>query len=132
MLTLDVTYEDFDGELKEEKFNFHLTKLELARWDQENGGIVQVGERISQSPDAQPVLELVEEIVRRSFGVRRGDKFVKDPEETAAFLASEAYSEIVFGFIEDPMELVNFIKGILPKSFASEIDDSEIRAKLQA
>ena len=47
--------------------------------------------------------------------------FVKNELNTNAFLASEAYSELFMSFFEAD-NLINFIKGIMPKSLMEEVE----------
>ena len=122
MITIDIIHEDADGEEVITTTHFHLTKLDLMKLDQELGGFESYLERIKQSSHPEEILSVVEDIVRRSYGVRKGDRFLKNPEETEFFISSDAYSELFIELLSDPTKMIDFITGILPKTVVDQAD----------
>jgi hypothetical protein len=77
-------------------------------------------QRIIDSEDAKAVLKEFKAIIRRAYGKKVGERFVKNDEIWAEFEGSEAYSELIFNLLTDPVELANFIKSILPGNLEQE------------
>ncbi len=97
---------------------FGLTKAEYleleADWF-EDGGIEGKLELVQRQDNPKLIMSTFKEIIGRSYGERRGEDFVKTPDIKAAFLASDAYSEILFGLIQGDDDPGAFIRGILPR-----------------
>ena len=119
-----IKYVDFNGAEREEDFYFHMTKAEIVKLEfSEKGGLKATLQAISETNDSKKLLELVERIVRMSYGRRSvdGKDFIKKPEYVDAFLSSEAYSNLFIDFIKDPKFGAEFINGIIK---SVEIDRS--------
>lgn len=106
---------DFTGNNEKGDFYFNLSKAEIIKLAAENQGLEEKIKRIAAEENVSELLKVFEEIVGLSYGIRKDDKFIKDPEETKAFLASDAYSELFLSLMKDSTAAAEFIKGILPK-----------------
>jgi len=97
---------------------FGLTKAEYlhleADWASE-GGIEGYLDIVKRGDNPKLIMDTFRELIGRSYGERRGENFVKTPEITAGFLASEAYSEVLIGLVQGDWDAAEFIRGILPK-----------------
>lgn len=112
----------FDNEVERDLY-FGLTKaeyLELEAFYQNDGGVVGRMEVVQRGDDYMAIVETFKEIIGRSYGERQGERFVKTPDIKAAFLASDAYSEILFGLIQGDDDPGAFIKGILPSNVGGQ------------
>lgn len=110
---------------------FGLTKAEYleleADWYDE-GGIDGKIERVQRADNPKLIMQTFKEIIGRSYGERRGEDFLKTPEIKAAFLASDAFSEILFGLIQGDDDPGEFIRGILPRGTNA---DGSVKSKSQ-
>lgn len=109
---------DFTGEKEKGDFYFNLSKAEIIKLAAENQGLEEKIKRIAEEENVSELLKVFEEIVGLSYGVRKHDKFIKSDEETKAFLASDAYSELFLGLMKDSTAAAEFIKGIIPKDLS--------------
>lgn len=106
---------DFTGNNEKGDFYFNLSKAEIIKLAAENQGIEEKIKRIAEEENVSELLKVFEEIIGISYGIRKDNKFIKDAEETKAFLASDAYSELFLSLMNDSTAAAEFIKGILPK-----------------
>lgn len=106
---------DFTGNNEKGDFYFNLSKAEIIKLTAENQGIEEKIKRIAEEENVSELLKVFEEIIGLSYGIRKDNKFIKDAEETKAFLASDAYSELFLSLMNDSTAAAEFIKGILPK-----------------
>ena len=124
MLAKQITFEDvFSGEKITKTFYFNLTKAELMELEKsKKGGLSEIIKRIIEEKENEKLIPLFKEIISMSYGERTDyGTFVKNEINTNAFLASEAYSELFMSFFEAD-NLINFIKGIMPKSLMEEVE----------
>lgn len=123
MLTKSITYEDFDGNTITEKFNFNLSKSELAKLElKSEGGFKNLVEKLMRERDNKKIVELFEELILMSYGEKSldGKHFIKNDEVRENFKNTNAYDEL---FIElmDANKCSEFINGIIPKDISEEI-----------
>src|SRR5207253_1247537 len=52
--------------------------------------------------------------IRRSYGRKVGDRFIKKQEDWEDFSASEAFSQLLFELCTDPNAAGDFINGVVP------------------
>lgn len=123
MIKKTITYEDYDGNQRTEDFYFNLSKPELIEMQtSEAGGLEKKIEKISQEQDIKKIIELMKDIIQRSYGVKSDDgkRFIKNQEVLDEFMQSEAYSELFMALATDANAASEFINGILPKGLAEE------------
>lgn len=123
MLKKTITYTDFNEMERTQDFYFNLTKIELMKMEASvDGGLAEKLKRISAAQDGVAIMEVMEDLIRRSFGVKTADGgFVKRPEDLAAFVSTEAYSNLFMELVTDADAAVNFVKGILPADLRNQI-----------
>ena len=125
MLKKTITYTDYDGRERTEDFYFNLTKAELIEMDfSAKGGMQKLLEQITETNDRKRLIELVKDLILRSYGVKSEDgrRFVKTKELSEEFSQTEAFSELFMEVGTDDGAAVAFVKGILPQSLAAEVD----------
>lgn len=137
MIKKTVTFEDFNEETQTEAFYFHLNKADVIRLEAELEGIRETLEELIKTKDGKRIVEIVELIILRSYGVRSDDgaRFFKSQEQTDEFKGSEAYSELLFELVTDADKASEFINGLLPEKLlkqAKEAQQNENTPKLEA
>ena len=133
MLTKEITYVDYDGNERKEKFYFNLTKTELIRLEHSmKGGLNEHIKKITAEEDSKEIIKLIEEIVSSSYGEKSADgkRFVKVVDGHSLgedFLQTPAYDELFCELVTDDEKLAAFIKGVMPSE--SEIEKFASRTK---
>ena len=74
MLTKTVKYTDYNGNERTEKFNFHLTKAEIAEMELSMpGGMSATVQRIIEAQDTKELIAIFKDLLLRSYGVKSPD-----------------------------------------------------------
>lgn len=116
MITVPVTYTNFNEVERTEQLCFNLTKIEFMRMEAfyaNRGGTQAVLERLSAENDARGIMEFFEDLLERAYGVREGDNFYKDPRDWARFAASEAYSQFFDDLMDDEDKSSAFVSELI-------------------
>ena len=127
MLKKPIRYTDFDGNDRKADFYFNLTKMELVDMNLANaGGLQRVIEEIINEQDVRRIVELMKDIIVKSYGKKSldGNRFIKSENGRRLaddFIETEAYSELVMEFINDPEKFATFVNGIIPQALADEL-----------
>lgn len=126
MIKKTVTYEDWDGSQKTGEFYFNLTKSELFEFNAAfpNGFPAYAEETLANGSQAD-TLQLFKDIIRASYGEKHDGVFLKKPDYTLAFLASDAYSSLLISLMSNLDEAVAFFNGIMPKSIQDELQKQD-------
>lgn len=135
MIKKTVTYVDFDEQERTEDFYFNLTKAELTKmFNSVSGGLEKYLDQIIKTKDAPKIMENFEAILKASYGVKTNDGrgFMKSEELFESFKATQAYSDIFMELCTDAEAAAAFIKGVLPKDLAAEIDKAPLLAEVTA
>ncbi len=123
MIKKTITYTDYDGNERTEDFYFNLSKPELIEMQtSEAGGLEKKIEKISKEQDIKKIIELMKDIIQKSYGVKSDDgkRFIKNQDVLDEFMQSEAYSELFMDLATDANAASEFINGILPKGLVEE------------
>ena len=123
MIVKTIKYEDYNGNAREEKFYFNLSKAEILEMEaSKNGGLSAYIQRIAEEQDAPKIMELFKELLQKSYGVKSDDgkRFIKSKELTEAFVQTEAYSELFVLLASNADEATEFVNGIIPKNLAGK------------
>jgi hypothetical protein len=125
MLKREITYEDFNGDNVTETFYFNLSKPEIVELEVEHeGGFAKMMERIVESENVKQLIEEFKKIILLSYGKKSDDgkRFIKTEQLREEFSQSAAYSELFMELATDDKAAANFIKAILPKDLATEVE----------
>lgn len=112
---------------------FHLTEAELTMLNLAND--LQYSNFDVNNVEAKSAanqIYLFEQILKKAYGQRTPDgQFVKDETKTKAFLCSPAYSEFLKKFINEEIDVQEFIKGCLPNNISKQIEikDGKVSVK---
>lgn len=119
MLKKTIKYVDFDGNEREEDFYFNLTKAECMEMElSTTGGMERFINKIIAEKDNRKIVEMFKDIILRSYGEKSldGKRFMKSPEISAGFAATEAYSELFMELSSDAEAAALFVNSIIPKA----------------
>lgn len=118
MLEKVITYKDpFTDENVSETFYFNITPAEMldieARY---NGSIMSAIKRVLEGRNLESIIEIFKYLIAKSYGERmvNSNRFVKSKEATEAFLASDAYSELMFELLDDKDSAKEFFEHVFP------------------
>lgn len=128
MLKRDITYEDFNGETVTEVFYFNISKPELIEMEVEyKYGFGAQIEKIIEAKDNKTLLRMFKRIVLMAYGQKSedGKRFIKSDQLREEFSQTAAYSTLFMELAQDDGAAVIFLKGVLPKDMAGEIDKQE-------
>lgn len=117
MLEKVITYTDYDGNERKEKFYFNLTKAELTEMElSHEGGLMKLIEKIIATKDNKKIVEIFKDLLLRSYGEKSPDgrRFIKSEELTTAFLQTEAYSDLFMELASDAKAAADFVNAIVP------------------
>lgn len=126
MYTINVTYTGFDYIDTTDTLYFHMSSKDWLKADEEMkakghkdgyAGFIDANFN-PDNPEINPVgvLTVIEDVVRRSYGTRDGNRFVRTLEQTEEFMDSLAYDAFLDKMIYDPDVSAKFISSVLPKS----------------
>lgn len=136
MIKKTITYTDYNGVSRTEDFYFNLSMREIMNMELAAGkdAYSKTLETITATTNVGEVLSAVEDLITRSYGEKSEDgrSFAKDPSKTAAFLDSNAYTELLFEFASNPEAAAEFVAGILPKDLEKRVGDLEKAAGFKA
>ena len=116
MFKMPVTYRTYEGKEVTKDFYFNLNKGEIAEMNFAfEGGFEAWLEMLQTEPNVSDMIKVFKELIIKAYGKRLPDgQFVKTPEYTAAFTASDAYSEVFLKFIDNKDNFVsNFLEGAM-------------------
>lgn len=117
MFVKSIKYTDFNGQEREEKFYFHLSKPEVIKLQAKFGmTLAEKAKEVTSKADLDDLLEFLEIIVLDSYGKKTEDgrSFIKSPEIRQSFEYSQAYAD----FFEEMLLTPN-----LAKEFGEKVAD---------
>ena len=118
MLKKTMTYMDYDGNERTEDFYFNFNKAEIAQMELGvTGGLSEKLKRIVATKDIPKVVEMLKEIVLKSYGEKSpdGKRFIKSQELSEAFSQTEAFSDLYLELATNEDAAAAFINAIIPK-----------------
>lgn len=116
MITKTITYTDFLGNERTEKFRFNLSEAELMQWElSKKGTLSEHINRIQETIDIPELSKLYCELIDRSYGVLDPDGrgFKKTEDILADFKSTNAYNELYMELATDEKAGGEFIAGIV-------------------
>jgi hypothetical protein len=139
-----ITYKDpfTDKDVTEDHY-FHISKADLVEMEvdshdatytapdgRELTGMQARLQRMIDAEDVRAVHTELKTILRRAYGKRVDDRFVKKPEFWEEFSGSEAYSEFIFGLFTNVDEFSTFLTNMFPGNL--EEIAAEVAARAEA
>lgn len=121
MLAKEITYDDYNGITRTEKFYFNISKAEL--WElaatASGEGYAKNLETIIASNSPQLLANEFKKLLTLAVGQKTedGQRIDKSEESKKRFIESEAYSEYLFDLIQNQdTTLREFIDNVFPKA----------------
>ena len=137
MIRKTIAYIDYNGDEREEDFYFNLSRTELTKMEMETeGGLERMIIRLSQSSDGGEIMNILESIILRSYGIKTpdGKRLMKSKELSEEFKQTPAYDELFTELITDAEAAAKFINNVIPdetgKTIIPKNDTKERIAKL--
>lgn len=135
MICKTIKYKNYFGDYKETKAYFHLNASELTDFLFEIGGkkgdYEEAIKAIIASDDRQYVVNLIKQIILKSYGVRsdNGDEFIKVDPVTGlvhanVFEQSAAFEQLYVELYSSEDTLNKFIVGVMPADMQEEVRSS--------
>ena len=117
MLKQTLTYDDFNGESRTDDFLFHMSKIEWLRFDRKYHGLKEFIQDCIRKNDDYAILLMLEELIRSAYGERSADglRFIKSQELSEQFAQTNAYEELLTGFLTDQQKAIDFFNNLAPK-----------------
>lgn len=143
MLKKIITYQNpfTEQEVSEEHY-FHISKADLVEMEMEEHsneytdkkgekltGMQAKLQRIVDSQDGKAIMSEIKDMIRRSYGRKSGDRFLKSKEIRDDFASSEAFSQLFFDLCTDAKASAEFMNGIIPSNL--EQIAAEVRQKAE-
>lgn len=126
MLVKPITYTDYNGRERTEKFYFNLTKAEL--WDMEfgeTGGMRNLIQLMLEKQDLPKIIKEVKRFILAAYGEKSldGRRFIKSEELSEAFKQTPAFSALYMELISDGATAADFINGLMPEDMAAQMEE---------
>lgn len=117
MITKEITFTDYNGQERKEKYQFNFTKAELTEMELSvNGGLSAMMERIKEIDDRPELMRIFKDLILKAYGVKSADgkRFIKSEELRTEFSQTEAYSELYMELVTNIDSAINFFNGLIP------------------
>lgn len=124
MLKKTIEYTDYNGTKRVEDFYFNLSKAEITEMELGvTGGLAESIEKIVKAQDVPSIVKTFKELILKAYGEKSADgkRFIKNEELSTAFSQTEAYSNLFMELSTDADVAAEFIKGLIPQEYASQI-----------
>lgn len=132
MVTRTVNYTDLDGNEINQTLMFNINKMDKIRFLNTHPHLQEQAENLDkrvkeahseeeQSSIVEEVISIIEDIVKFSYGIRQGNKFLRTPDVVEAFMDSEAFDEFVAGMVLDSNEFLAFVRELFPDADFSNL-----------
>lgn len=122
MLYKTIKYQDYDGNMVEEKFTFNLSQAELAKMQLgTSGGVEGMINRIIKNRDSEAIIDTIDKMILMSYGEKSpdGKRFIKSEELSKAFQETEAYSVLFMELVTDAKKAAEFFNAVVPPEVAA-------------
>lgn len=131
MFVKEIKFTDFDGNERNEKFYFNLSKGELVEMElQSTGGITNWIHNIVNSKDNKLIFNTFKDIVLKAYGEKDidGIHFRKSKEMSESFSQTPAYDELLIELVSSADAAAEFINRILPKEYLEQLEQEQKKA----
>lgn len=133
MLQKKIKFTDYDGQPREGEYFFNLNEAETVMWMTTTGEYTldKVLLRLSQERNGRKIMEIFEDLIHRSYGIKSldGIQFEKSEEEWKKFKQSEAYSKLFMELVTDAKKAAAFVNAIIPKEMADKVTKTLLENK---
>lgn len=116
MLTKTITYTDYSGAERTEKFYFNLTQTELLDLELDTpDGMEKLVKSLIEKNDNRAIIALVKKFLHKSYGVKSDDgkRLIKNDKVLEEFMQTEAYSKLFMELASDAEKSAAFFSGLV-------------------
>lgn len=124
MITKEITYTDYNGQERTEKYQFNFSKAELAEMELSvGGGLAAMLQRITETDDHPEMVRLFKDMILKAYGVKSADgkRFEKSEELRTAFSQTEAFSELYIELLTNTEAAIAFANGLIPSDLKDAV-----------
>lgn len=124
-----ITYTDYNGIERTEKFHFNLTKAELMEMQMSTtGGLAEMIQKVIDAQDAPSIIKIFKDLILKAYGEKSedGKRFIKSKELSDAFSQTEAYSILFMELAQDADKAAEFVNNIVPADAAASSNTLKI------
>lgn len=132
MLPKVITFNDLDGNEREQTFYFHMDKNEIYKMSREAGGSMSNRiRRVMETQNIQEIMDIIDDFITRSYGEKDDDgihfrKIARDGHRLVDdFKQTPAYDKLFMELCSNPTEAAKFVEGIVPKDLKDKLDEYE-------
>ncbi len=132
MISKTIKYVDYNGVEKTGTYWFNMNRADMFALELEGDeSWTDRVKRLIAEQNTREVVRIIEKFIRDSYGVKTPEGgFDKDPKHLTAFMQSDAYSELIWEFVEHPDEFGDFINGIVA-SVKKSVDAIDVDAEIE-
>lgn len=125
MLARDITFTDYDGNVRTETHYFNLNKAEIIGWLTTEGdySLEAVIKKLQQERNGKAIMKIVTDLIYLAYGKKSldGRRLDKTEEAKRDFMETEAYSELFTELATDGNKLAEFFNAVIPSNLADEV-----------
>ena len=127
MFKKTIKYKDFFGDERTEDFYFNMNKAEVVEWQYSvNGDINRLFEKIVNDGDQSLLVNMIKDLIRRSYGERSIDGKRFEKKRNGQFLFDDfeqtmAYEALFMELIQDEKAAAEFINGLMPPDLVAQM-----------
>lgn len=133
MITKTITYEDYNGVSRTEKFSFHLNKAELMEMELgTTGGLAEMMQKIVDAKEIPAIVKVFKDLLLKAYGVKSDDgkRFIKNDQLREEFSQTEAYSQLFMELSTDAEAAAAFVNGIMPADLVAQAAQNQAQLPL--
>ncbi len=123
MLKKQVTYSDYDDNVRTDTLYFHLNKFEWLELETYTmGGLIENLEHAVETKNHKKTIDLLKKIILRAYGEKNPETgvFEKDDDRAIKFSKTEAFSTLFYEIAYDEEAAKAFFLGLIPKESREE------------
>ena len=131
MISKTIKYVDYNGVEKIGTYWFNMSRADLIELEMQdsNGWFDRIKQLVNEQRTRE-AYKMIEQFIKDSYGVKTPEGgFDKDPKHLKAFRDSDAYSELIWGFVEHPDQFADFVNGIVA-SVKKSVDAIDVDARI--
>lgn len=134
MLSKTIEFEDLDGNPVKETFYFRYRQSDLMKLHiihEADGGYGEYLKKVADSKNGELIIETFEKMVAGCVGLKGDDNrtFLQNPEITAKFMQSDAYSEFFTEIVTDAEVAGAFFSSVVPQKLSKVAEEAVARAR---
>lgn len=117
MVKKEITYTDYNGDVRTESFYFNLSKAELAEMELSRpGGFQGYLKEVVDAKDQPAMIKLAKELLLASYGEKTpdGKYLMKNDEVRQRFVCSPAYEQMFMMIAVDDVKSLEFVNALIP------------------